>query len=364
MAIANLEAIINKVRKLTASSNANQLKDEAIIDYVNSFYLYDFPAEFRSLDLKDIYTFNTTKGIDTYPFDRDHWINIQEPAYVAKREVRLFTDPLQFYYFNFNSNPHWQKEETIGTGDAVTTSFSATLQNTPILRSVNNNPFVTTTLSTTNVQSPSNFPPTFPNSNVSRLQNILVTANISNGSTLNLTDDGAGILIDENSVNRGSIDYETGAVTVNFSSAPGDGEFVIVLYNPVVLNIPLAIMMFQNQMVLRPVPDKGYTVEIVGYRLPSQVIMGTTSSTSPNLSGRPEEKEWWECIAVGAAKKVYEDRLDMDGVATMDKMLQERYQTAYTRTYATLGTKRIGTIYSDQLEFTSGAGPFGVGNYS
>ena len=113
MTIANLQSIITKVRKLSSSSNSLQITDNDIIDYINSFYLYDFPAEFRSLDLKDMYTFNTIRGVDTYPFDRDHWINIQPPCYIAKREVRLFTDPLQFYYFNFNSSSHWQREQII-----------------------------------------------------------------------------------------------------------------------------------------------------------------------------------------------------------------------------------------------------------
>ena len=95
MAIATLSAIIDKVRKLTLSPNSSNITDAQIIDYINSFYLFDFPAEFRSLDLKNLYTFNTIKGIDTYPFDIDHWINIQEPVFCAKRQIKLFSDPGQ-----------------------------------------------------------------------------------------------------------------------------------------------------------------------------------------------------------------------------------------------------------------------------
>ena len=69
--------------------------------------------------------------------------------------------------------------------------------------------------------------------------------------------------------------------------------------------------------------DQGYLVEIVAYRRPSQVLLG--SGTTTNLTGVPELLEWWETLAVGAAKKIYEDRQDMDGVAMMDKMLVERY---------------------------------------
>lgn len=364
MPLSTLEAIIQKIRRLTSSPNNSQLTDAMIIDYINSFYLFDFPAEYRTEDLIDFYTFNTIEGIDTYPFDFDHYTSVQEPCYIAKREIRLFTQPLQFYWFNFNSANHWQKQETIGTGDGVETNFTGTLQNSPFLRSINNNPMVTTQTSSTS-PFPSGYPPTFPNSNISRIQNILITANIENGTTLNVTDDGNGNLIgDVNILGTNSIDYSTGDFDVTFSSPPGDDDNVIVLYNPMILNMPLAIMFYQNQLILRPVPDKGYTVELTAYRLPSQVLLGTDSTTSPNLNGRPEMREWWETIAVGASKKIYEDRLDMEGVAMMDKILQERYAANYTRTYGRFGSKRIATIYSDQLEFRNGTGPFGLGNYS
>jgi len=363
MAIANLSAIITKTRKLTASANSLQITDSDIIDYINSFYLYDFPAEFRSLDLKDVYSFNTIRGVDTYPFDRDHWINVQGPCWVAKREVRLFTEPLQFQYFNFNSASIWQREETLATTSAAIGAgpYTGTLQATPILRSINNNPMVTTRTSPTLTQSPATFPANFPNvPNIDRSQNFLITVNVGNGTTLNVTDDGAGALIGA-VIAGGTVNYDTGAISVTFNAVPPAGQAIRVFYMPVVLNQPLAVLFWQDSMILRPVPDKGYTVELVAYRTPSQALLGTGTTT--DMTGRPEILDWWECIAVGAAKKIYEDRLDMDGVAMMDKILQERYQVAYTRTYANLSKKRIGTIYSDQLENTYGVGPFGIGNY-
>lgn len=359
MAITTLTAIMQKVRRLTGSPNTSQLSDSDIIDYINSFYLYDFPAEFRALDLKDVYTFNTVAGVNTYPFDIDHWVNLQAPAWCDKRSIELYMNPEQFYYYQFSSFPAWQQEEDVGTGDGSTTNFVFTVQNTPILRSVNNNPMVTTNTPNTSVF-PAGFPVSFPNANIDRIQNILITANISNGSTLVVTDDGNGNLIgDVNGAGTNSIDYATGDIDVTFSSAPGDGEDVWCNYLPVVLNRPLALLVFQNQIVLSPVPDKGYTVEIVGYRLPSQALLGSGSTV--NLSGRPEQLEWWETIAVGASKKVYEDRLDMDGVGMMDKMLKERYDANYTRTYANLGKERIATIYSDQLTNSTQGFPIGFG---
>ena len=72
MSIATLADIITKIRRLTGSGNSLQLTDDQIIDYINRFYLYDFPAEFRSLQLKNTFTINTRENIDSYPFDLEH----------------------------------------------------------------------------------------------------------------------------------------------------------------------------------------------------------------------------------------------------------------------------------------------------
>jgi hypothetical protein len=79
------------------------------------------------------------------------------------------------------------------------------------------------------------------------------------------------------------------------------------------------------------------------------------------MSGNPELSEWWEILAVGAAKKIFEERLDSDGVIFIDKMLKERYDIIETRTYAQLGQQRITTIYTDQLNYNYASGGPGFG---
>ena len=59
---------------------------------------------------------------------------------------------------------------------------------------------------------------------------------------------------------------------------------------------------------------------------------------------------------MGAAKKIFEERLDSDGVVFIDKMLKERYDIIETRTYAQIGQASIQTIYSDQLKYNYGLG--------
>ena len=358
MAIVTLASIIAKIRRLTGMSSTLQLPDTAdpndansvgIVDYINSFYLYDLPAQFRSLKLKDKYTFNTIQGVDTYAFNSETYTTVEMPCYCAKREIMLFNDPWNFYGVNFN----WQQQQNFASGVGTQGPYSGTVSAVPILRSVNNNPL--NELGTPNNPGISQGNPPYP---VSRVQNILITTSgPSSFPTQNVTDDGNGNLI--GNCTNGTINYATGAIAnLQFTYNVPQGSAIQIQFNPVVQSIPLSILFFQNQFVLRPVPNQGYTIELTAERAPSQALTALSEGgISPGAT--PELSEWWELIAVGAAKKIYEDHLDFDGVQIMDKMLQERYQLAYTRTYAQLGKQRISTIFADQLTGNYGSNGWG-----
>lgn len=212
-----------------------------------------------------------------------------------------------------------------------------------------------------------------------RVQNILITANVIGanglGMTQNVTDDGQGNLIQiletSNNSNQeygwtyyrryasstpdtpgnATINYQTGEIVgLAFTNAIPEGTPIQIQYNPKQFSIPLAILFYQNQFTLAPVPDAGYTIEMTCYRQPVQALL------SADMAGNPELSEWWEILAVGAAKKIFEERLDADGVMFIDKMLKERYDIIETRTYAQIGQESIQTIYSDQLKYNYGLG--------
>lgn len=342
MAVGILQDIIEKIREVSASGNSEQVTNEKIIKYINSYYLYDLPNEFRNLKIKDQYTFNTIQGVDTYPFDFDHWSTVQAPAYCGKMQIAFFQDKSSFYGYNFN----YQQNETFDSGDGTAGPYSGSVQSSPIVKSVNNNPMVSTPQSNTSVF-PAGYPPTFDENNISRIQNILISANTAT-SSLHVSDDGAGNLIGD-CVAGGTIDYQTGAISnLTFTSAVPSGNDINIQYIQLVQSQPFTILFFQNQFVLRPIPDQSYTIELVGYRQPSQALLGTSDVEVPNLDGRPEQFDWWEIIAFGVAKKLYQDRLDTDGVQMMDTFLQEAIQKANTRTYAQLGTRQINTIFRNE----------------
>lgn len=345
---------ITKTRKLTGSSNSFQVTDSYIVQQMHSFYAYDLPSKFRSLKLKDVYTFTTNVGQDVYPFNSELYITVNQPCFCAKREIKLFNNPWSFYAANFN----WQDYTNFASGNGTTGPYAGFTTAFPFIPSVNNDPGPQTNRNLF-----------FPQS---RVQNILITANVIGtngvGQTQNVTDDGQGNLIQifqtSNSGNQeygwtyyrqyasstptvpgnATINYQTGEITgLIFAEPIPDGTPIQIQYNPKQFSIPLAIMFYQNQFTLCPTPDKGYTVELTCYRQPIQALLAA------DQTGNPELSEWWEILSVGASKKIFEERLDSDGVIFIDKMLKERYDIIETRTYAQIGQERISTLYTDQL---------------
>lgn len=342
MTVGILQDIIEKVREVSASGNSLQVTDSKIIKYINSYYLYDLPNDLRNIKLKDVYVFNTFQGVDVYPFDFDHWSTVEGPAYCGKIQIPLFQDKANFYAYNFNS----QQLETFDSGDGTVGPYVGNTQAYPLIKSTNNNPRVSTPTSNTGVF-PAGYPPTFSQNNIDRLQNILISANTAT-SSLHVTDDGAGNLIGD-CVAGGTIDYLTGAISnLTFTQAVPGGNDINIQYCQAVEGQPYTMLFFQNQFTLRPVPDQAYTIELTAYRQPSQALLGTNSTSTPDLGGRPEELYWWELIAFGVAKKLYQDRLDTDGVAMMDAFLQEKISEARTRTYGQLGSRQISTMFRDE----------------
>lgn len=404
------------MRRILGLLDEFQIPDSELLPFVDSFYLYDFPAQFRSLKLKDILSFHTIQNIDTYSFDSEAYTTVEMPCYCMKREIKLFTNQWSFFGANYN----WQFQTNIATGNGTAGPYSGTASNSPIIRSYNTIPLTSQDITNIVVDSPSvgtvtvHFTTnsfnagqnlffgdiegtvgsvmngvTFPvvtsgsssltitlaatgltytsggkafltplnfNFPASKINNLLITAPDTNNSTMNVTDDGFGNL--QGDVTAGTVNYQTGAVSnLTFTNSVQQGGVIQMQFNPIVPSIPLAILFFQNQFVLRPVPDKGYTIELTAYRSPTQALVQT-----PDQAGKPELTEWWETIAIGAAKKYYEDQLDFENIALLDKLLAQKYALNNTRTYAQIGKQRVGTIYADQLSLDYGSSGWGFGN--
>ena len=168
-AFPTLTDAIAKTRSLTGSNNAFQTTDTYIVTQMHSFYSYDLPAKFRSLKLKDIYTFTTNVGQDVYPFNSELYTTVDQPCYCNKRELKLFNDPWGFYGVNYN----WQQSTQFATGNGSAGPYNGYTTARPLIASVNNDPGVLVDRGS-GVMGGDNL--YFPQS---RVQNILISANVT-----------------------------------------------------------------------------------------------------------------------------------------------------------------------------------------
>ena len=324
MADSTLAAVRTKVRRLTRSPSSAQITDAQIDEYVNTFIQYDFPEHLRLFSLRTTFTFYAEPFIDTYETNttdptsplfnfKNRYITLHEPVYIAGYNCLFSQSREQFY----GIYPLVNSIQSIGTtGDGVTTNFAGTLPyTTPVLRN-----------------------------------NVLFGSVTTGNAGVELHDDGQGNLTGDGT---GTINYVTGAFVLNFSTAPGAGETInsqTVPYQPA---LPQALLYFDNKITLRPVPDQPYRIDMEAYIRPSELL---SSGTSPQL------EQWWQYIAYGASKKIFEDRMDLESIQMIMPEFKTQERLVLRTTLVQRTKERTATIYSESIGpgngWYWGGGPF------
>ena len=319
MADSTLLAIRKKVRRLTRSPSV-QITDAEINEYVNTFVLYDFPEHLRLFSLRKTFTFYTDPGTDVYETGstapspltdfNNTYITTHEPVYVAGYKA-LFTQSRDQFYGMY---PFTNSIVSTGnTGDGVTVAFTGTLSSVPVLKN-----------------------------------NVLFTAKDVNGLGLRLSDDGAagptGTLDGDGT---GTINYETGAFTLTFNTAPANEEVIYSETVPYVAARPDAILYFDNTFIVRPVPDKVYPIVMEVYKQPTALLAN---------GDEPDLEQWWQYIAYGAAKKVFEDRTDHESTQAIMPEFKQQEALVLRRTIVQQTKERVATIYTEGLGSAYGPG--------
>ena len=85
---------------------------------------------------------------------------------------------------------------------------------------------------------------------------------------------------------------------------------------------PYALLFWNNEFTVRPVPDLIHKMEVETYLTPVQFLQTTD---------RPILDQWSQLIAIGAALKVLEDRQDMEGVSNLIELYQRQEALALER---------------------------------
>jgi len=330
-----LAAIETKVRLLTRSPSTAQLSDQALDDYINTFVLYDFPEHLRLISFKTNLTWYCSPNIDTYetnttnPTDplynfKNKYLTVNPPMYIAGYQAFYSQSQDQFW----GIYPRINFVQSIGqVGDGVTTAFSGTVQNAPFLQNqvlfdsvdINNNAL-------TLIDNPTN------------------------------TTTGQLIIPNDTSLSFGTVNYITGAFSLTFPTAPGSGQPINSQTVPYQAAQPQSILFYDEKFILRPVPDQPYRIDMEAFIRPT-ALLATSQS--------PQMEEMWQYIAYGAARKVFQDRMDLESVALIEPEYKKQEALVLRRTIVQQTNQRTATIYTEQLT-GNGNGPgyfYGYGGF-
>lgn len=361
-----LNDIITKVRRLTRSPSTAQISDNDIIDYVNTFVVYDFPEHLRTFNLRQTFSWTCNPYQDTYPTDivggalnqlnnfKNLYISVHPPLYIAGYQQMYTQSREQF----FGIYPKVQSVSASGfIGDGVTTTFSGVLNT-----------------------SQSIVPPGLTLSNSVLQFHCLFDSIATDGTALamvdvplinpinkqfmpqgNLYSKGAEPTLPANYPTvldpNNNIDYITGAYTVTFqtigATAPGANQPITTQYVSTALGIPQAMCFYDNTFILRPVPDQPYEINFEVYARPLPL-------DEVNFQ-IPELEEWWQLIAIGSAIKIFQDRMDMDSVALITPEYRNQMNLCNRRNIVQYTNERTSTIYTEQTQFGIQNNGFGFG---
>ena len=321
---SSLTNIIRKIRRITSSPSVQQITDADIQHYINTFVLYSFPEDIKLFNLKKTITFYTNPNVEEYTTNltdpneplynfKNRYSFTGEPCYINGIRSIFTQDRSQF----FRQYPAQNYTTTIGTGDGVNAVFAGTLQNFPVLRN-----------------------------------RVIFSSVDNNGNGLQVWDDGNGLLYGDVGA-PGTIDYITGAYNLTFTLAPAAAVDVLAKTVPYVASTPMAVLFFDSSFIIRPVPDGVYSVNLEVYARPDELLLA---------GDMPELSQHWEYIAYGAAKKIFEDRRDMEGRQSIAPILEELEGQVRAKSTMQLSNQRASTIYEDKGYFGSWSFPFGWRN--
>lgn len=376
-----LDQIKTKIRRITKSPNNNQLTDQQIVDYVNWYYVYDFPEELRLKSLKSNYTFFTVPNQDVYDLPVNQYVSVEPPLYIAGFESYYSQNQAEFYR---KYNKAAVINNNVATGNGTVGLYQFTALNVPLLKScvtvsttdaagngisliddgqgnfieagqTKVNISLTQTINPVQVTAAGHRLTTGQSVTISGVNGMtelngntyLVTVLDGNNFTLDgidgtgFTPYTSGGIVSAGSQSFGTVNYITGAIDVTFRVAIPNGNGIDFTGVPYVASRPTACLFYDNQFILRPVPDRAYKVEIAAFFNPTNLL---------NETNNPILNEWWEIIALGASLKIFTDRRELRVRDEYKPIYDEQLRQSLRRTLVQQRNQRAATIYTDQVD--------------
>jgi len=353
---ATLADIENKVRRLTHSPSTAQLSQADLDNYINTFILYDFPEHLRTFNLRKPFSFYTNPGQDVYDTDilsfagatnnilynfQNLYLTVHEPVYIAGFPALYTQDRQQL----FGIYPLINSIASIGvTGNGTAGPFTGVIntqqaivppglqQNVGLLQnnvlfSAIGTPGVGEAEGTTLVDIPVVDAASGFKLNIGNLYD-------PNTMAYQMALQNPPIIVNPNN----NINYLTGAFTINFTLATIAGTPINSQTVPQQYALPQSLMFHDNQFTVRPVPDQPYAVNFEVYVRPTALLMEDSI---------PELEEYWQYIAYGAAKKIFEDRMDLESVQQIMPEFKQQERLCLRRTIVQYTNTRTATIYTE-----------------
>jgi hypothetical protein len=328
MALANstLGRIIIEVRRITRSPGASQITDDQIIDYVNTFYLYDMPSNLRLFNLRNVFKFftipnvdiyysqNTNPNNDLYNF-KDQIVAIHNPVFVAGVPA-FFTQWRNVFYGNWPITN--TTADTMLRGNGTTGPFTGTLTAVPVIQ--NNVMFSCFDIN-------------------NEAMNVVDYPIDRNTGTLSLQNQTPPV------VSYGTINYLTGAYSItwpNFTLNDVTNNIIWSNTIPYQVGTPISVLYYNDAFIVRPIPDKVYPITVEADIIPSELLLN---------SDMPELNQWWQYIALGTCLKIFRSRMDMNSYQMLFPEFQMQESMVNSRTLTQQVNMRTETIFTQGKQF-------------
>lgn len=343
------------IRKITGRYDIVQMPDQSngendmsnpsgIDDYINDFYLYDLPEHMRTLRLREFYTFTTIPNCGTYNIPQNVF-SVDPPVYCDNYQGVWHQMPNNFYNI-------WPELNFIERNSFVPnggTAYAFNLQQFPIQQGT----FVCGI--TPNIDGA-------PSPQFETFRDVDQSIPLDIASGQRFVNPGA---LTSNLGGTGTIDYLTGAITLNYAVAPQAGSQSSCHYHPYVASRPRDFLFYQQQIRMRPIPNDTYLIKMMSYMTPTTVISSATnalnipsldsagniqgfsgSNVNSNGTNLPQFNEWWQLIAYGAALKIFIEDGDHEEYARYKMYFEEQKLLAQRKALKQLADQRVPTAYS------------------
>lgn len=383
-----LSDVITYVRRLIKSPSDAVITDNLIIDYINRFWIMDVDARLQLFDLKTVYQFQTSPGVDQYNMPLyDVQVEGTSPgtsninfypvyqgflptARVNGINVPFYTQRSQFFDMwpnyvqpvnavasgNGGANYTIQLPFAPGSSTVVNVIPSGLLRGhvdiTGIIATGNNvDPPVSTTINL-DIPTTSIFPAIYFTTVDSTGASVVVqdsgqflNGNVNYGLLMRpgAAPNGGVALNGGYSTALNTINYNTGAANVTFTDSSGNplnipaGQQInaqCYFYNP---GLPRAILFYNNILTLRNPPDIQYLVELDAYLSPAAFLNSGSAIPFAYMS---------EYIARGAARKILSDTGDTEQFNFYESLFREQEMLVWKRSQRQWTATRTPTIYS------------------